>query len=184
MWIKINGPDYENQSAGTKMGFFASALPLNKGGGTQSFLWLSGRGKQGAFSEFNVEVRQETGAKAKGGFNRNMLQNVDRTRFMTCGQWHQWEILFELNTLGQANGVLKWWIDGHLAMDHRDITYIFPNNTNGFWNWKWNPTWGGMKGARTRDDYIYIDHVYLSGVPYDGPVIVGDRRPWDPPAGQ
>jgi hypothetical protein len=70
----------------------------------------------------------------------------------------------ELNTLGQRNGILRWWIDGNLAMDYRDMTYIFGNHTSGFNGWKWNPTWGGMGGIRTRPDVIQIDHIYLSGV--------------------
>jgi hypothetical protein len=131
-----------------------------------------------------VEARQETGPKPQGGFNRNLKQNVDQAALMTCGEWHQWEIVLELNTLGSANGVFKWWIDGRQVMDHRNVTYVFGKNTNGFWNWKWNPTWGGTKGERTRDDYMFIDHVYMSGVPYDGPKVVGNRRAWDPPEGQ
>jgi len=181
LWLKIVGPDFEIQSSGQKMGFIASALPINRAAATQVFLWLSGSGEQHAGRAFNVEARQETGPKPQGGFNRNMKQNVNRAQLMTCGQWHQWELVFELNTLGDRNGVLRWWIDGTLVMDHRDVTYIFGDNTNGFWNWKWNPTWGGTKGRRTREDYMLIDHVYMSGIPYTGPKVMGTPRKWQAP---
>jgi len=181
LWLKIVGPDFEIQSSGQKMGFVASALPINKAAATQVFLWLANNGGQRAMRSFSVEARQETGPKPQGGFNRNMKQNANRAQLMTCGQWHQWELVFELNTLGQQNGVLKWWIDGTLVMEHRDVTYVFGDNTNGFWNWKWNPTWGGTKGRRTRDDYMLIDHVYMSGIPYTGRKVLGPPRAWEAP---
>src|SRR5438034_3608788 len=40
---------------------------------------------------------------------------------------------------------------------------LFPYTTlfrSKFW-----PYWGGGGGTRTRDDYVQVDHVYLSGIP-------------------
>jgi hypothetical protein len=73
--------------------------------------------------------------------------------------------VLEVNTLGQANGIFRWWIDGNLVLDYSDMVYIFSGNTSRFFSWKWNPTWGGTLGRRTRDDFMAIDHVYLSGMP-------------------
>jgi hypothetical protein len=57
------------------------------------------------------------------------------------------------------------WIDGTMVMDYSDVTYITRTTPRGFTMFKWNPTWGGSGGTRTRDDYILIDHLYLSGLP-------------------
>jgi len=84
---------------------------------------------------------------------------------MTAGTWHHWEVLFDLSDLGQQNGVFKFWMDGILIMNYSTVWYIGPSDTQKFWNYKWNPTWGGTAGTRTRDDYIMVDHVYLSGLP-------------------
>ncbi|MDZ4865555.1 MAG: hypothetical protein SGJ01_19240 [Gemmatimonadota bacterium] len=163
-WLKIKGLDYENQTFGTKMGFLASALPTS-GAGTQAYFLLGGNGSQVPRSNFIVNLHQETGFQSAGGFTRVLSQNVNQQALMRTNVWHQWEAVFELNTLGVANGKFKWWIDGILVCDYTDVTYIFGSNTNGFWEWKWNPTWGGTAGTKTRDDFIDIDHTYISGVP-------------------
>jgi hypothetical protein len=170
LWIKIAGNEYENQAVGTKMGMIASAWNPLKGAGTQGILFLNGTGKQRVAREFKVEFHQEFNAAMNPPYhNRHLEQNADRRPLMTCGTWHQWEVVMELNTPGTANGVFRWWIDGTKVIDHSDMTYIFGKNLTGFWQWKWNPTWGGTKGVRTREDLVLIDHVYMSGVPYESP---------------
>ncbi len=57
------------------------------------------------------------------------------------------------------------WIDGVQTHNYTDITYLTPTLTTKFNLYKWNPTWGGSGGTRTRTDYVLIDHVYISGVP-------------------
>jgi len=75
------------------------------------------------------------------------------------------EFVLQLNTIGQANGVFRWWIDGTLVMDYRDMIYVDAANPLGFFTFKFWPYWGGGGGTRTRDDYIQVDHLYLSGIP-------------------
>jgi len=170
LWIKISGNDYENQAVGTKMGMIASAWNPLKGAGTQGILFLNGTGKQRVAPAFKVEFHQEFNAAMNPPYhNRHLEQNADRRSLMTCGTWHQWEVVMELNTPGTANGVFRWWIDGTKVIDHSDMTYLFGKNLTGFWQWKWNPTWGGTKGVRTKEDLVLIDHVYMSGVPYNSP---------------
>ncbi len=161
MWMMIEGPDYYQNNNGTKMSYFGygrdpspadnEGIFIMNGGGTQHF----------TASSFGFHFFQ-------GGHIvpvRVMDQNVDTRKLMTCGVWHHWELLLELNTLGQANGKLKVWIDGIRILDYSDVVYITPGNLAGFRAWKWNPTWGGAGGPRIRDDYMRADHVYLSGVP-------------------
>jgi hypothetical protein len=85
---------------------------------------------------------------------------------MTCGVWHQWEAVLILNNLGQSDGIFEMWIDGIKIMNYSNVEYIRAGLTQKFNTWIWNPTWGGGSGpVKTRDDYILIDHVYISGVP-------------------
>jgi hypothetical protein len=79
--------------------------------------------------------------------------------------WHHWEAVLELNALGQKNGVFQMWVDNAQIMDYRDVVYIFGRNISPFNGFKWNPTWGGANGTKTRDDFVQIDHLYMSGVP-------------------
>jgi hypothetical protein len=153
-WLKILGSDYENQSVGTKMGFIGysrdPSSALNDG-----FFFLPGGGIQSAF---NFEFRQQNNV------NRNLTQNVTSAKLMTVGSWHHAEAVLELNTLGVPNGTFRMWIDGNQTHDYTDVTYIVPGATTGFLGWKFAPTWGGIGGAKTRDDFMQIDHVYISGV--------------------
>jgi hypothetical protein len=90
---------------------------------------------------------------------------VNTGKVLRAGPWQRWELQLELNTIGSANGVLKMWVDGVLVMDYRDVVFVTADYPAGFYSYKWNPTWGGMGGTRTRDDAIDFDHVYLSGIP-------------------
>jgi hypothetical protein len=113
-----------------------------------------------------MQVRQELNPGFNPPYtNKNWDQNVDNRMLMTAGTWHHWELVMQLNSLGQANGILKWWIDDIQIMNYSNFTYIWPGATQELWQWKWNPTWGGTAGTRTRDDFIMVDHVYMSGVP-------------------
>lgn len=157
MWVKILGNDYENHPVGTKMGFIAygeaTTLAQNQG-----VFRLKGTGNQSINSSYKVEVHQQNHV------NRVLVQQISGN-IMTVGVWHHWEMVMELNTLGQADGILKWWVDGNLAMDYDDVQYITPGNLQRFHGYKWNPTWGGTGNRRTRDDFIAIDHIYISGIP-------------------
>ena len=85
---------------------------------------------------------------------------------MTCGVWHRFEMVLKLNDPGVANGIFRWWVDGTLITDYRDVTYVVPGDELGFYTWKFWPYWGGVGGPnKTRDDYVQVDHVYISGVP-------------------
>ena len=168
IWLKLSGADYENQSVGTKMGFVASGLsPETKGqSGNQSLFFLKGKGKQGIFSAFNVEFHQFFPQQIHPPYTTRFLQqNVDRRPLMTAGAWHHWEMVMTLNDVGQKNGSLDWWIDDTQVMRYNDLLFRLPGHELGFWNFKFNPTWGGMGGRKTRDDFIDVDHIYLSGIP-------------------
>jgi len=165
LWIKILGPDYENQATGTKVGFIAVGRDPGGGQNELFFLLFNNTAQQGIFSSFLMELRQQGIPQPNGQIGRNLNQNVNRTMLMTAGVWHRWEAVFELNTMGQANGIFKMWIDGTQTHNYTNVTYITPTTPNGFNFFKWNPTWGGSGGTRTRTDYMYIDHVYISGTP-------------------
>ena len=109
-------------------------------------------------SDFNLRFEQQNTV------DRILDQNVDTRRLMTCGVWHRWEMVLRLNTLGVTDGVLRWWVDGTLIMDYSDVTYITPGNTLGFYTFKFWPYWGGIGGSKTRDDYMQVDHIYISGI--------------------
>ena len=160
MWVKIKGRDFYQNSSGTKMGYFGYGRSPERSPGNEGIIILEGRGAQHfTASAFALHFYQ-------GGHTRPervLRQNADRRELMTVGRWHQWELLMEANERGHPNGVLRMWIDGIQIMDYHNLTFITPQAPNGFFSWRWNPTWGGGQGPRIRDDFMEIDHVYISG---------------------
>ena len=95
--------------------------------------------------------------------DRNLARNVGSGNAVTVGVWHHVEILMLLNTVGVANGQFQMWVDGVKTHQYSDVTYRTASASLGFRGWKWNPTWGGLGGTKTRSDFVKFAHVYLSG---------------------
>jgi hypothetical protein len=71
-----------------------------------------------------------------------------------------------LNDIGSANGVYRLWWNGVLVADYSDVVYRTAVNPSGFYGRNWSPTWGGIgTRSKSRDDFLQVDHVYLSGIP-------------------
>jgi len=157
-WLKIEGTDYENQQAGTKMGFLGYGQDPEKKT-NQGYFWLPNPGRQIARSAFSLAFYQQNHV------SRRLPPNRSRRPLITVGSWHHIEFVAEINPPGMRSGVFRMWIDGEQTHDYSDVVYTTPEHPYKFTSWRWNPTWGGRGGVRTRDDYMDIDDVYMSGVP-------------------
>ncbi len=144
------------------MGFIAYGEDPERRARNQGFFMLKGTGRQMLGQRFPLIFVQQNHVDRTLRPNRNGRQIV-------VGQWQHWEAVFALNDMGRANGVFRLWIDGELTSEYTDVVYITPRAPNGFHGYIWNPTWGGMGGMRTRRDFMLIDHVYMSGLPYTAP---------------
>ena len=92
-------------------------------------------------------------------------QNKNLSTKITAGTWHQFETYMKLNTIGQSNGIWKWWLDGVLIGDYENMQFINSSQSSGFWGRSMDLVWGGQGGtAKTRTDYVWFDHMYMSGV--------------------
>jgi hypothetical protein len=78
---------------------------------------------------------------------------------VTLGQWHQIEWQVDCGTTGQANGIVRWWMDGQLIGEWTDVQ--FP--AGGFAEYEQSPTWGGLTDVKLHTDYYWFDHVVLRG---------------------
>lgn len=79
------------------------------------------------------------------------------------GRWHRWEIILRSNTNGDANGSVDWWLDGALVGHYTGIQYVAAGASNTWDIIKFDPTWGGLGGTLPADQFIYMDHLYISG---------------------
>jgi hypothetical protein len=94
---------------------------------------------------------------------RDYFGNPNR---ITLDEWHQFEFYGKLNDMGEANGVLRIWLDGELYSQCDYMSYVTTAYPHGFWQVHFQPVWGGWhEGLRkSQDDYVYLDHIYVSGV--------------------
>lgn len=156
-WIKIPSEDFEEHgpSGGLKLiGYWSSGQTR----GNNLFGWTAGVGTN-PVSAFKFELRQQ------GFVTRNLDQNVDTQPLLTCGSWHHYEILMELNTVGSADGTFQMWIDGNKTHNYTDVIYRTESNPKQFFARRWDAVWGGTGGeSKTRTDKLWIDHIYMSGV--------------------
>ena len=167
--MKIPTPDFENQSVGTKLFYIEYG---NTSQDNEGFLMLDnayGYGQGEAIKSawgltmYLSEADDRTGV----GDGKGHYQNVDATKYFTCGVWHQVEMYLKANTVDQSDGIFRMWIDGHLITEvlnqkYLDSRYAF---TDGFFMFHMDPVWGGYAGnVKTRDDFMWYDHIYISGI--------------------
>jgi hypothetical protein len=106
------------------------------------------------------------GQQGPGPVGRRIDMNMNTSQRLLAGTWHRYEMLATANTMGVANGTFKFWIDGVQVFDYKDMVWITESNPVMFYGRKIDPIWGGGGGAaRSRDDYIWWDHVYVSVLP-------------------
>ena len=77
---------------------------------------------------------------------------------VALGAWHKIELYFKYNTPGNANGIVRWWMDEIAIGDHANLTFPSPGC---FTEFQISPTWGGVGHAKTQTDHFWFDHVYI-----------------------
>lgn len=161
-WIQLvpttstNGTGFEVHPAGVKLGFFAYAVPTSSAHNT-GFVCTAQPGSVAILNEVNLRFCQQ------GPVSRV----IPSSGSVTVGQWHQWEFQFVLNSAPDvADGILRWWLDGKQIVNVSNVVYMTAGNTNGFFDYVFNPTWGGNKPGTTksRADFLLLDELYASGI--------------------
>jgi hypothetical protein len=158
-WIKIPSSNFEvhGPSAGLKMlGLWA--VGQKPSSNNQLAGWTRGIGSN-PVTKFTFELRQQNIV------TRNLYPNVDTRALFTCGTWHRYEILMEINSIGQANGKFQMWWNGIKTHNYTNVVYRTAAYPAKFFGRKLDPVWGGAGGPnKTREDKILFDHIYISGV--------------------
>lgn len=164
----VNGSNFETNTVGVKMlGYWGVADnngdPASSPGPVQLYsLFMNGHeGGPGTSLETRFAINMYT-----QGVNSEVYpQNRNLDKRAQVGVWHQFEIYMRLNTVGQANGVWRWWLDGVLMGEYTNMTFITAGRPSGFFGRTFDAVWGGSGGtAKSRTDYLWLDHMYISGV--------------------
>ncbi|MBO9392193.1 polysaccharide lyase [Caldilinea sp.] len=57
------------------------------------------------------------------GYGEKFRQNIGEPRYITGGQWIDFQMMMKLNTPGQPDGEIKLWIDGELKLHYNTIRF-------------------------------------------------------------
>jgi hypothetical protein len=82
------------------------------------------------------------------------------TSAVTLGVWHkiEWHAKYA-SSAGSGDGLVEWWMDGVLQGRYTNIQT--PNDA-GYAQYQISPTWGGLDGVKTENDYYRYDDIHLS----------------------
>jgi hypothetical protein len=158
-WFRIPTADFENQLVGAKLwGYWGVGQASDNA--VQFYMVMEGNGTATA-----VQNNWKIWFGQQNFIFRKLSQNVSTEKKIFAGVWHQYEMTMTLNDIGVANGTFKVWIDGTLLLSYTNVEWRNSSNPRGFWGRKWHPVWGGQGGtAKTRDDFLQVDHIYMSGI--------------------
>jgi hypothetical protein len=147
--FRISSNWTDNGNTGTKFFFF------NQQQGNNHYVNLTEGG----------QLRPAVNMQSSFGFGTPSGPNHFVAQPLTKGEWHELEILIVANTPGAYNGQLRMWVDGALMQSANDMGYFAAGTTPRFENMYFNPTYGGGRNPVPADQYVDIDHWYVSGAP-------------------
>lgn len=174
-WFKIPSADFETPGPGMKLlGYWGVGQYESGKAGNQIYGVLPGNySNTSLMSSWKLDIRQQNNV------NRSMSANRS-TKLIRAGMWQHYEIQMVLNDVDVPNGILRVWLDNGdgsgltLTHEYTDVMYRTSaaksadgiDSRSGFYSRRWDPIWGGMGGnAKTRTDYLWVDHIYISGKP-------------------
>lgn len=161
--IRVPTPDFELQAVGVKFLGYVGAGRAGQGIIPAQVYFFS---DNPAHPSTSVQTAVKIAVLQQGHVDRRMGQNRVSEPVFTFGTWHRYEYLMTLNDIGVANGTVRVWWDGTLILEYTDVVFRDSANPSGFYGRRWDPIWGGGGGSQhSRDDYLEIDHLYISGVP-------------------
>jgi hypothetical protein len=164
-WAKIPTADFENQAVYTKLIYFAHGGDGTGQKNNDVIALKNGTGSRAMMSSMEIVFSTST-ADDRTGDNGSAprYQNINTTKKFTTGAWHQVEVYAKVGTVDNYDGVKRVWIDGVLVTEYTNVKFLDSryNFVRGFYEAQWTPVWGGTGGTKTRDDFMLLDHVYVS----------------------
>lgn len=98
----------------------------------------------------------------------NLYWMNGRRGLLTRNRWYALEHYVRMNTPGKPDGIVRGWVDGHLAMERSDVRYrdVADLKIEKIWM---NVYHGGMTPPK-QDIHVYIDNVVIARR-YIGPMV-------------
>jgi hypothetical protein len=108
----------------------------------------------------------------RGQYGSQWIWERDKLGFLENNRWYCLEQFVKLNTPGQANGVMRGWVDGKLAFEKTDVRMRSVDTLKIEMVWL-NIYYGGTWTAPS-DMHVFIDDVVISRQPI-GPVRIAGQ---------
>jgi hypothetical protein len=142
-WIKLSTNWTSSPAGGGKMTFL-HATPNGQG---QVYSGLFG-----ATAPHHVSVNTEWAPYGQRIWDPNITATP-----VDYGRWYriEWYVKWE-STRGAGDGIMRWWLNGILNGDHRDVR--FPTASDGFHQFEFAPT---LQEPPAQEQYMYVDHTYI-----------------------
>jgi hypothetical protein len=143
--------------------------PNPAGGGKITFLWAAPEGQGQVYTnlyhpcshpeECNPVVQgppYKIGANTEWSpYGQKIWYPNVTTTWVNPGEWHRIEFYYKWGLAG--TGVIRWWVDGVLNGDHRNVA--FPLLGIGFYQFEFGPT---VQEPPPEEQYMYVGHTYMS----------------------
>lgn len=152
-WLRL-GENWEGHRTSTNKLFY---IWYGNPAGARIFFEASGRDDAPLFPAMFLQGMPDRRSVLRG--------NVDQATQLRRGQWHHLEIFIDLGTAAQANGVLRFWLDGQLIGDFIDIAFLPATEVPRFTQVQIAPVWGGGTDTVTVPNGFTLryDHMRISG---------------------
>ena len=95
------------------------------------------------------------------------IWNKDYRGFLENNRWYSIEQYLKLNTPGEKNGILKAWVDGHLAFERTDIRFRHVDILR--IEEIWMNVYHGGTAPSPYNQHLFIDNVVIAKK-YIGPI--------------
>lgn len=88
-------------------------------------------------------------------------QNLVPSAAFRRGEWDLVEIVLTANSAGTADGAIDWWLNGVHVGSYGGIQW---SSAATLWSYvRIDPVWGGIGDTVSSDQYMALDHYYISG---------------------
>ena len=141
-WIKLS-PNWSASPAGGGKIAFLHAMPDGNG---QVYLNIGG-----SRSPHRINVNTEWVP-----YGQKFWEPNEATTSIRYGRWYRIDWHMRWPDPGERHGTLRWWVNGALNGDYRDVE--FPPPGQGFQQFEFAPT---LQEPPRAEQYMYIDHTSI-----------------------
>jgi hypothetical protein len=106
-------------------------------------------------------------ADMKSSYGTNWVWNKDYRGYLETNRWYAIEQYCRLNTPGEKNGVLRAWVDGHLAFEKTDVRFRLTDELR--IEQVWMNVYHGGTIPSPHNQHVFIDNVVIANN-YIGPM--------------